>query len=189
MVAHERRRYFRINDSIAVSCRTLTDADTHQPAILDHQTTIDEVIGNINGRVDYLLKQLCERDPEMGELVELFNRKLNHVADKLISHQHDGVRAAHKVQEVNISACGMAMAADESLAVGTRLTLDLILLPVNVHVYTRAVIVESLPLHTGNNYYWRMEFTDMDSVMQEVLIQHLVQRQSQQLWALRNVNR
>ena len=78
----------------------------------------------------------------------------------------------------------MALVIDEPLAPGLVLALDLVLRPADVHIHTRGVVVacklagkDQAEAMQGTHYV-RMEFRGMGLSDQELLIQHIVQRQS-----------
>lgn len=187
MMNRDRRRYFRINDTVGVAYRVLTDAElASQPVMADYALDNGNPVSELDARIDVLLGLLRARDPHAGELIDLLNRKFNYLLNQINLDSKLVQQIAHKVQEVNISACGMAMVSDEELDSGVLLSLDLVLLPLNVHVFTRAIVIDSMPMESGSGFHVRMEFTGMETQDQEVLIQHIVQRQSQLIWALRN---
>lgn len=185
-MTEDRRRFFRINDTVGVSYRVLTEDDLNNPAN-SSPDSLDAVglITGYDGRIEALLSELRAVQPLVADLMDAFNHKLNGVVAQLQLDSDLVQRIAHKVQEVNISACGMAFATDETLPNGTLLAMDILLLPNNVHILTRAGVVGSAPASTGNGHHLRVEFIDMESHDQETLIQHIVRRQVTLIRAMR----
>jgi hypothetical protein len=53
-------------------------------------------------------------------------------------------------------------------------------------VFTRGIVIDSTAVESGEGFHARLEFSGMESQDQEVLIQHIVQRQSHLIRALRD---
>lgn len=177
-MTEDRRRFFRINDTVGVSYRVLTGDDlTSQLLGTGTDLNAMHLITGYDGKIEALLSELRTVQPLVAELFDALNHKLQGVVAQLHMDSDLVQRIAHKVQEVNISACGMAFVADEPLAPGTVLGLDILLLPHNLHILTRALVVNASPADTGQGQHVRVEFTDMESRDHEALIQHIVKRQ------------
>jgi c-di-GMP-binding flagellar brake protein YcgR len=186
MMNRDRRRYFRINDTLGVAYRILTETELAEDSdSSERPVDARNIIAAYDTQIEHLLSQLRGKDPVVSELMDVFNQKFNCILDQLNLDSDLVQRIAHKVQEVNISACGMAFVVDEELASGTLLSLDLLLLPANLHVFTRGIVLDSTAVEAGEGYHVRLEFSGMESQDQEVLIQHIVQRQSHLIRALR----
>ncbi len=186
MMNRDRRRYFRINDTLGVAYRVLTESEVAEETdSSERPVDARNIIAAYDTKIEHLLSQLRATDPVVSELIEIFNQQFNCILDQLNLESDLVQRIAHKVQEVNISACGMAFVVDETLEPGSLLSLDLLLLPANLHVFTRGIVLDSTAVAAGEGYHVRLEFSGMESQDQEVLIQHIVQRQSHLIRALR----
>jgi len=172
----ERRRYFRINEQIGLSIRIL-DRNEHSglpPA--------DELISQQDERIEQLLRELADTHPQVGELVALLNQKLERTVAALAVEKELVDRIAHRVQEVNLSACGIAFHFDESLSEGSHLQLELTLFPSMQRISTKGLVVACQPSTSEEHpFYCRVDFYGMGSAAQESLIQYVVQSQAQQL--------
>lgn len=176
----DRRRYFRISESVGVAYRVIAD---------DHIMSAREVPGdavNIYGllvehdeAIARLLEQLRPRDAVVAELASSLNKKINCIINQLEMESRMIEQIAHKIYEVNISACGLALKVDEPIGSGALVQLDLVLLPEKRRLLTSAKVVscDSLP----DGHYVRMNFVDMPLRDQELLIQHIVKRQGELL--------
>lgn len=175
----DRRRFFRINDTLGVSYRVITqkDLDSQTPLGADQMIEAAGLITGYDRKIDVLLNELRATQPLVAELLETMNYKLNGVVAQLQLDSDLVQRIAHKVQEVNISACGMAFGAETAYENGTMMAMDMILLPNNTHILTRAVVVGCKPSESGAGFHVRVEFTDIGHHDQETLIQHIVRRQ------------
>lgn len=183
----ERRRFFRINDTIGVAYRSLLAEELNQDtAIVASQVSSNPqvLLEAADKTIQTLLPLVRVQQPEVAQLLEAMDQKLSYLVDQLEVESRLVERIAHRVHEVNISACGMALVVDEPLAPGLVLALDLVLRPADVHIHTRGVVVacklaekDQAEAMQGTHYV-RMEFRGMGLSDQELLIQHIVQRQS-----------
>lgn len=183
----ERRRFFRINDAIGVAYRQLSAEELEQGSVtVDRGVSSDpqRLLQAADKTIQTLLPLVRVKQPEVAELLEAMDQKLSFLVDQLEVESRLVERIAHRVHEVNISACGMALVVDEPLALGAVLALDLLLRPSEVHIHTRGEVVacqlaarDQAEAMQGTHYV-RMEFQGMGISDQELLIQHIVQRQS-----------
>ncbi len=174
----ERRRFFRIDDVVGVSFRMLSDEEANTHAIENH-TQVDafSLISSYETKIENYLGQLRLQDPVVAAVLDNLNKKMNCVISQLELESRLVDRLAHKVQEVNISACGMGFTTDDELESGGTMSLNLILRPTNLHVNTFGTVVNCEPCNHSGGYYVRVNFHDMDPADQEILIQHIVKRQ------------
>ncbi len=179
MTDTDRRRYFRINERLGIAYRVLGDEEESGSG--EPPVDIYTLLSRYDRDITQLLGQLPSRDGPLRDLLDTLNKKINCIANQLELESRMIEQIAHRVAEVNISACGMAATLDEALAPGTRLELDLVLLPENQRLVARAVVVSSEPRTDGEGHYTRLAFSELDTGNQERLIQHIVRRQSELL--------
>lgn len=177
----ERRRYFRIDDTVGISYRVIeggpgTPGGVQTAGVMDLVTKQDE-------QIEKLLLEVGEENPKVAELVTVFNQKLERIVSHMAMEYQLVDRIAQRVREANISACGMAFHTDDSIEKGARLRLELTLYPSDKILVLQGLVVECEPV--GGEWYLRIDFYDLSEAMQENLIQHVVQSQSQQLKKLR----
>ncbi|MAZ87429.1 MAG: hypothetical protein CL693_07280 [Cellvibrionaceae bacterium] len=183
----DRRRFFRINDNVGVHYRILKESELNQriDSLINPTDTIT-LLSDYNKQIDTLLSQVVIKDPTVGELLGVLNKKVNCVIQQLELESRITQKLVHKVQEVNISACGMALAVEEALETGTVVDLELMLLPGRYLVHCHGVVVATAPANEGDGFHTRVDFTGMSPEDQELLIQHIVKRQGVLLKALRD---
>lgn len=174
----EKRRYFRINETVGLTYERLgpsaqgRDVSEAKPDIWDLMSDQDELI-------EGLLSEVGEEAPKVAELVRAINQKLERIVNQVVLESKLTSRLANRVREVNLSACGAGFLSDEKADAGTPLQLEFQLFPGSKKVRTKARVVACEELNEG--FYWRVDFFDITPAVQEVLIQHIVQRQSAQL--------
>jgi len=174
----ERRRFFRITDTLGVAWRTLTEEELgDNDILLNRPVDVYSMLGSLENKITHKLGQFRIKDPLTAELIELLNQKLNCIANQMEAESVLVQKLAHRMQEVNISACGVGFLVDEQLVIGQTLVLDLALRPSNVHVTCYGKVVGCEAASEGEGFYVRLEFCDIDEADQELLIQHIVKRQ------------
>ncbi len=177
----ERRRYFRIDDSIGISYRVLEGGESEPAGV--QAADIMNLVTKQDEKIEKLLLEVGEENPKVAELVTVFNQKLERIVSHLAMESELVGRIAQRVREANISACGMAFHNDEPIAQGARLKLELTLFPSDKTLVLQGIVVDCEKV--GGEWYLRLDFYDLSEAMQENLIQHIVQSQSQQLKKLR----
>ncbi|WP_053980524.1 hypothetical protein [Marinagarivorans algicola] len=186
----ERRRYFRINDTVKLSYCIV-----HPPGATQTDDSYD-LMTEQNKRIDMLIEHQKNNHPEIVELIALLNQKIERLC-QIDTSSHTTL--AHYARNVNISACGLAFTEHYCAAVGTQLQLFLVLddhkkleleglvIDCKMTSNTREIASHTLPSNTANNtqansdnkhYEWRVDFLHLSPSNQELLIQHIVRRQS-----------
>lgn len=177
--ASERRRYFRIDDQIRLRYQLVTAEQMAVPAAESFQVNdLRSSLARFDTQINHLLSELRIKEPLVGELLVLLNQKYAVVAEQVIADKVALTGETHPLVEVNISACGMAFTTAEPAEQGSFVHLDMILLPTNQQVSTYAAVVVCEKQASGA-YLWRLDFRQLKNAEQEVLIQHLVKRQTQ----------
>ncbi len=175
----ERRRYFRLDDEIRLRFQTVTEEQMQAPAAsLFPSTDLRSALASFDTQIEYLLSELRLKEPLVTELIAQLNRKYQYLADQVIADKVKVNGETHHLIKVNISACGLSMVMPELIDVNSNLHLDMILLPGNQRVACFGSVVACETLGEGG-YRWRIDFRQLSEKEQELLIQHLVRRQTQ----------
>jgi len=179
--AEERRRYFRIDDTVGLSIKVLDgDEQKSEPAGLAPNTL--QLIGQDDAQIKRLIEQLESENETLADLGRLLNRKMDRLTGLLAMESSLIERIAHRVQQVNISACGLAFSHEDPIAEGSRIQLELTLFPKEVKIVCEGIVVScELTTDESRQYYCRVDFYGLSDEKQEKLIQHIVQSQSMQL--------
>ncbi len=191
-MSEERRRYFRITDSMGISYRPLGEEEARAFARQAKESGGQfDYAANFDNRIQTLLDACKIQAPIAAELLDLMNKKLNFVIQQMDVDAELVHRIAYSTREVNVSACGMAFANEEALAKGQQLQLDILLHPSELHVVALAEVVDCEAFSTDGEdggYFIRLDFIEINSNDQELLIQHIVKRQSVMLKQRRHIN-
>ena len=184
----ERRRYFRIDETVGIAYHVVEGDVSQNDKVSKQAPDILDLVSKQDRQIEKLLVEISEENPKVAELVTVFNQKLERIVSQMVMESHLVGRIAHKIREANISACGIAFDNDEEVSLGARLRLELTLYPSEEHVIMGGIVVACDKIRGKNKWYWRIDFYDMSDSVQERLIQHIVQCQSQQLKAKRMSN-
>ncbi|MEE8059873.1 MAG: PilZ domain-containing protein [Pseudomonadales bacterium] len=191
-MTEERRRYFRIDDSMGVSYQRLGAEEARVFAQQSREQGSNfDYAANFDNRIQTLLDACKIQAPVAAELIDLMNKKLNFVIQQMDIDATLIQGIAYTLRQVNVSACGMAFANKERLERGQQLQLDILLHPSELHVVAMAKVVNCEPLDVvtdidvkeegGACCFVRLNFTAINPSDQELLIQHIVKRQGAQL--------
>lgn len=182
MKEHERRRYFRINETVGLSIQMLDEDGSSLNTRKSFAPNAIELVSRNDDRIEHLLDELQDNHPKVIELVSLLNQKIERVSSLLALESNLLDRIAHRVQEVNISACGLAFSHEDPIPEGSRIRIEMTLYPEETKLRSEGIVI-ACEL-TGDEppvYYCRVDFFNMAPAIQEELIQFIVQSQSVQL--------
>ena len=179
----EKRRFFRIDDSLAIAFRVIGDKEAEVIQQGANYVRPYDFAANFDNRIASLLEACKIQSPIAAELIDLINKKLNFMIrhmdlDAAMMHE-----VAYELNKVNISACGMAFATKEKLAVGQQLQLDMQLQEADLAISLLAKVVasEMTVIDDEQHHFVRLNFEYIHSHDQELLIQHIVKRQGVQI--------
>ncbi|GAB1258467.1 PilZ domain-containing protein [Aurantivibrio plasticivorans] len=172
-MTQERRRFFRITDTVGVAYRILEEGELPNPEDIAPLLAAQDF-----SKLQQLINSYGKKDPELAIILKLMNAKMTTLINELNIEARMTERMSQHLQEVNISACGMGFHTDEQISVGQVLALDMVLYPSDQHVHCFGELVASEPALDGRGFYTRVNFTGLDEYDRELLIQHIVQRQS-----------
>ena len=191
MIQEERRRFFRIDDTVGIACRRLSPEEAKAFTLKagEHGANFDYA-SHFDNRIMTLLDACRVQNPLAAELIDLMNKKLNFVIQQMEIDAGLLQHIAYELKQVNISACGMAFATAERQEPGAMLQVDILLHPGELHVVALAEVVacesiEDESTKSETPWFLRLNFIELNSHDQELLIQHVVKRQSAQLKARR----
>jgi PilZ domain-containing protein len=181
----ERRRFFRIEDTINLFYK-IVDEKTVQA--LSHIS--DDVLSNCSlaAALDVLAQEgriisarLEKNEPEMFEYLKVMDTKINLIAQAVM--MQDTQFTEHDSRDVNISASGIAFAADEALQKDQLLEIKIMLTSCMAVIVAYARVIYCCQNVKGGPYSYviGVDFVNMKDDDRELLIKHVVKRQMQQI--------
>ena len=188
----ERRRYFRVDDEIGLRY-TVNDIAEKEEAFSQLKDSNVLVFQRLDEALENQLEVVENDLPSAAVAIRLLQEKVDIIAaelapnDRLVIDQLETIR-------VNISACGLAFDTDEVIEPGSYLALDmnLLLSGKRLMVLARVITCDDLSgrlskistderANVSQSRRIRVNFENVPPKDQEVLVQHVIQRQAQQL--------
>ena len=181
MTEEERRRFFRIDDEVAIHITAIGDEYGGESTDDQHSSLNQEYHASLEVQIRQALVDVRSQSPKVAHVLDLLNQKIN------LLRSYESIAMDEPIlKQANLSACGIAFAWHEAMPINQQLMLDIYLQPNHELVRTEAhvaAIMDNVNPETRPNepYIVRLDFDNIPSSYQEVLIQHVVQRQSYQI--------
>jgi len=181
MSDQERRRYFRINDEVAMSFSLIEGELPAGQQTNDTLALNQEFHISLEVQIRQAMLELRAKDPKLAVILDLLNQKMN-----LLRTGEHLFESSPLLKSANISACGISFTWHEKLTINQLVMLSLYLQPKHDLVRTQAHVaaVNMNPDSLSNQaepYIIHLDFDSIHDAYQELLIQHIVQRQGYQL--------
>ncbi len=185
--AEDRRRFFRISDAVSLSYRPVAEEDIASRKTLfeqEHESdfTILGSLASVTQQMSGLLHKIESSEPDIANYLTALDNKIDLLGRAFLSRYYD--LADQPVQPVNISASGISFTAPEKFEPGTFIELQLLLQPsfTGILIYGQVVSCEkSDPAGSDSTYSLGVDFTHINNNDQDMLIRHVIKRQSKLL--------
>lgn len=182
MSNNEDRRYFRIEDTLGLQYRIISEDEAKalkESGAFNDLPQLD-LISELDNQIQLLASRVKIKSQEMAELAMVLNKKMDFILTQLNTYHAPHMSTQYELTPVDISACGLAFPCQEKLTKNTLLELSLILKPTNqlIKLLGRVVSSQKSPeSQSSKPYIVRLDFDDISENIQEILIQHIVKRQ------------
>lgn len=176
----DRRRYFRVNDRIAMRFLRVRDDCLSSPELM--LLSVASRLESVERNLQKELNALKDIQPRLVAVLELLDRKLNLVLESQDLHAN-ARQPGLLLADVNLSASGIAFPADQVMDIGERLLLELVFYPEEDHLKVMAHAISCAPAESG--YWVRADFDNLSESEQELLVQHVLRCQTRELRARR----
>ena len=183
----DRRQFFRIDDTVSLSYQKVPLADL--PVRLEQMEhaqesnfTVVSSVAAITQKMAGVLHKIEARSSDIAAYLRSIDRKIELVARAFLAQNSD--ISEQPARAVNMSATGMAFDASETMEVGDMLELKILLMPSFTGILIYAEVVGCDQLESAESdlpYLLRVNFTHMRESDQDILISHVIQRQSVEL--------
>lgn len=140
-----RRTYYRLDHRIPFAYRRVSDADSEllqqgqMPVNVERNVSPTARLAALRVEANLALNHLRQEDPVVGRYLQTIESRLEIIAEKLFEDGRDDFRKT--LQDINLSASGVAFRADEELPVGTWLEVEFDLPETKVSVHAYALVV------------------------------------------------
>jgi hypothetical protein len=183
----DRREFFRIDDTVAMRFQPVPAAglgkklERYQKG-LENEFTIMGNLAVISQEMSGVLRKIEHDSPDIARYLRSLDRKIDLLGKAFLTWTSE--MADQPASAVNLSASGMAFNTPEPTELGTVLELKL-LLPyfTGLVLFAEVVACEKLPQQEGDSpaYQTRVSFRHLREADRDVLIRHVLQRQSEAL--------
>ena len=187
--ASDRRKYFRIDNSVLLSY-TIVSEQEMQEGIRELSSGgfpkggISTALMEIEVQLQGAMSKLQQKNKELQTVLELMNVKVNALLDMLpiVGNRQDSLLDSEPTQ-VNISASGISFPSNEAIAPGSKIQLRLVLAPNYQYVTAFASVVRCAKSEGKSEYEYEVaaEFTFMLDRFKEIIIKYAMHKQSAQL--------
>lgn len=185
----ERRSFFRIDDTVRLSvARVPPEELDSRLERLDHDLagnfTVMSSLAAITAQMTAGLRRIENRDPDLAAYLRAIDQKIEVIGRAFIAQEPE--LSAQKGVPVNLSAGGMCAGVDERYETGDTVEIRMLLFPSFTGLMIYGTVVECSPVddeadHGHFRHLARIEFTHIREQDRELLIRHLLRRQSAQL--------
>ncbi|MCP3664122.1 MAG: PilZ domain-containing protein [Gammaproteobacteria bacterium] len=182
----ERRRYFRIEDSIRLGYQPIDKVElaARQERLGngdESEFNLMSGIQDISQQTSGLLHKVEARYPDIANYLKAMERKIDMLGRALMAQNTD--LSTKSAQAVNISASGIAFLAPDAFEKGDWLELRLMLLPSFTGILSLVEVVackpEPVPEGEAPCYNLRVDFSYMREGDRDLLIRHVLRRQGE----------
>jgi len=184
----ERRQYFRIDDTVRLCVRPVTEEQARQGmADLERGSagnfTVMSGLAAITAQMAGNMRRIEGRDPDLAAYLRALDHKFEILGRALLNQDAD--LSSEPAQPVNLSAGGVSLYTREAVPLGQLLEIRMLLFPSFTGLLAYGEVVASEPLAPGEcdpyTFQLRLEFTLLRENDRELLIRHVLRRQSDAL--------
>lgn len=166
---NERRRYYRIDDWVALEILPESQGPSSGPML--------EILNEFN-QLEFdsqpLLRQIAENDRGLANFLRMQSRRLDLLARILVQ---DMVKQIGQPRRVNLSEAGIRFPNTEPLPPNSRATVRLLLLPNPVELILHISILRCHQQDTGR-YEIAANFEGITDLQRQQLARHILQKQA-----------
>lgn len=178
----ERRRFFRIDDTISLSYTSITeetaDKGLRSTGQISSEYALAATLDVLSQEAIRIMQHLEKQNSDFLELYKVLDAKINAIA-QAVTFAGRNINA-ESGQEVSLSASGLAFQQSTPLEIGQNLAIEMYLPSTLGFFLVYARVINCLSLESGN-YSISVEYTQVREEDQELLIKHVVRKQWQQL--------
>ncbi len=190
--AMERRNFFRVDDSVNMGYQIVSQEnipDRIEDMEVEGNFTVMSGIASINQNMAGIMHRIEDQDQDVAAYLKAINNKIDILGRALLAN--DNELTEQPAQPVNLSASGLAFYTSVQLDAEVFLELKLLLMPSFTGIITFGEVVGCDRVDEpadGFNYLTRVNFMHMREKDRDLLIRHVIKRQSEALRRRREQN-
>ncbi|MBC8210178.1 MAG: PilZ domain-containing protein [Gammaproteobacteria bacterium] len=184
----ERRRFFRIDDIVGVNSEVV---EKHQLDKRLESFWNDQHKFSIRNEFNYKLEQhqadlnhIKGKMPELGRYLSVLQEQIDLLTERMLETDKS---IPSEEKPVNLSAQGISFFADERVAIGDIIELNLKLLPGQQEIVTFAKVINCSPARSSEQKKFKisLDFEHIHEADRELLVKHVHGKQLKSLGATR----
>jgi len=185
----ERRSFYRINDAVALKVHKLEpdSVSSARDSVVRREYELQALTGkgDSNAHFQTALRDVEAKLPEVANLFKLFEARIDSLVQMVTLQERAEVEAPNVV--VSMSGSGLGFDWPTAFYEDEQLLVELTLFPSRYQIEAVAKVVRGNPADRSTNgkFHCALEFVEIASTDQEVLLQHV---HNLQLEALRSRN-
>jgi len=186
---NDRRDFFRINDMIYIDVTELNHDEINQvvstiknPPLTDNVSQDKRQLSTIQASLIHLIEQINHSDRQVARALRLLDDKIS-IISHMVQRQQNTTDNRNLI-ESNLSGGGIAFMTDHQYSHNATLELRIELQPTGNIIHTIANVIAcdkqyDAPKYTP--YFLRLVFTHMSEYDRNLLVKHILLRQSKSL--------
>lgn len=191
-VARDRRQFFRIDDTVRMQVQPMSTEEVAAGVVnlergFDGNFTVMSSLAAVTAQMAASMRRIDSRDPDIAAYLRALDQKIEILGRAFLAQESDLVSAED--QTVNLSAGGVSLRLNEPMDVGQGLEIRMLLYPSFTGVLSFGEVVSCIEMspeeNDGYRYQLRVEFVHMREQDREILIRHVLHRQTELLRARR----
>ncbi len=181
---HERRRFFRIEDTINLYYRIIDEQQLQQLSQVSNDIlstcSLTSALDVLSQEARVIAPRVERSAPEVFEYLKILDDKIDLIAQAIMRQSTD--LTEHHSRNANLSATGIAFEAEETLEPGTLLEVKMMLTSCMAVIIAYAKVVYCKP-HDNPDYpyFIGVDYLNLKDDDRELLIKHVVKRQMEQI--------
>ncbi len=183
-VNQERRRFFRIEDTVNMLYKSIDEKSmpegSHVSDDILSSCSLAAALDSLNQEARIMAARLEKNHIELFEYLNIMNSKIDLLAQTVMMQGAEFEE--HDTRNVNISASGLAFETEEALKTGQFLEVKIMLTSCMAVIIAYARVIYCRQNDEGEfPYYVGIDYINMKDEDRELLIKHVVKKQMQQI--------
>lgn len=187
----DRREFFRLDDSLKIQIREVPEevatgkTATTEDWLVDNFTVMSS-LSAISAEMAVNMRRIEVRSPDIAAYLHAIDRKIEVLGRAFLAQESELVDM--EPSYVNISAGGVALHQDHAIEAGAFVEVKMMLFPsfTGILTYGKVLSCSEVPEEeqfNGLTHLVRVKFKGMREIDQDMLIGHIMRRQTEQLRA------
>ncbi len=181
----ERRRFFRIEDTVNLYYRVIDEQQLAQLSQVSNDIlstcSLAAALDVFNQEARVIAPRVERSAPEVFEYLKIIDEKIELIAQAVMRQNTDLTERASR--NVNLSATGIAFEAEDNLNPGNYLEIKMMLTSCMAVIiaYARVIYCKANEDNPDFPYFVGVDYINLKDEDREILIKHVVKRQMEQI--------